>query len=357
MNIKENHLHIEGANIKPSTYKEIVEKAKKIYKQSPKKRKTFQEITKKDPLKLNLTNKQEKFTFQKFLEKLYIAKLCLSSTPKIAKKFCQEALEYHQKSLSTIGITPSIPSYFPHINKLEWYEATTSAINQTFQNKENTTLVIETKRSNLKNKVYLQNIEFIKYLNRNLNKNIRIAIGLCGDAKRNPLSTTKIQKHYQNYIKKSLNINPNIKIQVHELEQKNPPEIAEKEINFLFKFFNKNEIYQVNWIHMCHLVEISKTFSPSKIKEILTSIKDRNDKIIISPTSNKILNNPFLLKDKNIVKQILKKDIKLSLGTDDPAIFGIKTIEEEYQNLKKVLQENGYNKTTIEKILYKIKSN
>jgi hypothetical protein len=362
------HSHLEGTHLNRRVLENLVEKSLKVFNEDQEKKEKFIEVTGIEPKALNkllgeLYNQDGKydinlsFSFDEFLKKLYLAKLCLSSSEQNAYNYVKAAVrrETQKKPMSTIGISPSVPLDFPHLNKQKWTDLVIKAIKESVREPKQTTVILETLRYRLLDKSYLNSLEFLKQLKVAIPE-LNVAIGLSHDAEKYPLNTSLIQENYRDYLTKSLEIDASIQVHVHELEQvaKNKPL---EEFNFLLDLFDELGIYGVSWIHMSYLNPAKGVVSEDQAISYLKRLENRQDRIIMNPTSNMLLVRENVLNNKAIIDFIIEKDMNITLGTDDSLAFGISDINDEYSRLREYLLENGFKYEVVRKLIKLAKTN
>src|SRR3990170_2699731 len=111
----DSHMHIEGVNTYTFNFLEKLNKSIMVFNRDPKLKNNLEGVTNKrlssivnSYLNALYTYKEERFSFQEFLTKLYCTKIVLASKPHFARKFIRETLnEYFNKFISVrLGITP-----------------------------------------------------------------------------------------------------------------------------------------------------------------------------------------------------------------------------------------------------------
>lgn len=360
--LKDTHLHIEGIDLSTPTVASIVHNSIDEIKKDKEKALRFHKVTGTNVDHIAIHNnhnlppdaQSEPFSFDKFLQQLHLAKCCLCSSEKNAFRFMREALRVIacKTPTFTISIVPSIPSDFPYLDQKLWFKGVIQEIKEsTSDNLSNIppTIVIETKRQHLPNDIYLENLKFLKLL-KDKCPNINIAIGLCDNASRFPLSTQAIQKKYMDYVNRARAIDPDIQIQVHEMEQyceKDPL----KEIHFLMDFFDKSEIRNVEWIHLSYLNPSAKVVTKIETRKLLDRMHERKDRIIVCYSSNKCLNTPCVLDCPMIFDYLINEKIEFALGTDNPFPFKVEGIHSEFDTVKDHLLELDYKYADVQKLM------
>ncbi|MCB0749586.1 MAG: hypothetical protein KDC90_19160, partial [Ignavibacteriae bacterium] len=123
---QDTHLHLEGTNLKKVKYMELFEQAAKYIHKDRDLRHRLEKVTNSkieqiiDEFLASFHTEAdiEKFSFTDFLSQMYSTKIILSSKYSLINKFVRMVLdEYYNKYWNVrLGITPSIPVDFPHLN-------------------------------------------------------------------------------------------------------------------------------------------------------------------------------------------------------------------------------------------------
>lgn len=353
----DRHIHAEGALINKKIFRNLAKNSIRQISSNPIKTDAFTKITGKKPcglLKRSPLQNETNFSFEQFLKKLFITKAILCSSNENAFEYINNIIKtllIKNSGNYTLGITPTIPIDFPYLNCDEWFKSIIRAIEINLPSSPNhpkPVIVIETKRQHLLNGYYKNNLNFLKILTNRLQDKIEITIGLGDDASKTPLTTKNILNTYEQYILQAKEVNPKIKIQLHQLEQSScPTNILADEFNKVFSLLKRQNITGVTWIHMGNLPKIPNYLS--KLSQLIS----RRDKIVICYSSNLCLKNDFLLDDRNIFNFILQNKIRsISLGTDDPLVFNTSTIRAERVKIKKhLINDMNYPINDVKKVM------
>ncbi len=358
--MKEHHLHIEGAVIDVEIKRKLALRAAVTVDSNYESKQNFVKLTSINPREALLTLDRQTttpFSFEQFLQKLYLTKLLLCSSSEIASAFVREVLKNEIDKAGgsfTAGLTPTIPSDFPHLNRKEWNSSIVNAIHDAVKKTSSKpTIVLETKRQHLLNGYYKQTLEFLTTLTKEIGQKANIAIGLGDNAAKTPLTNRHILEQYSSYIREAKEIHSGVQIQIHQLEQSScPTKCLKDEFEKVLSLFRENNYRNITWIHMGNLHKIA---SPM---ENLKQIADRGDKIVICYSSNKYLQNDFLLDDKDVFSYITKNQpTNIMLGTDDPLVFNTTSVQTELKKIEAHLLKIGRNKEDVKTVTKLLENN
>lgn len=336
------HYHVEGSTLGTPEMIRVIDDSIKEIASSETKSINYKKMTGRDVMdirsgfvkRLVHNNAEENsFTFDEFLSKLFTSKACLCSSEENAGRFMSRAIKtlISVTPSFTIGLTPSIPHDFPYINRKKWNSEICNAFKNTIaENKHfsvKPTFVLETKRFHLLTDVYKQNLELIQELKKRVPQ-VQLALGLADDAVKTPLTMPEAQKGFEDYILSAREIDPEIQVQIHTLEQHGVPDHV-GELNYLIDFFDKNNILGVTWIHLCFLNTLAGQVTKAQAEKFFEAFARRNDRIISCYSSNKCLGGPYILDDELALTYLLSERINWTIGADDPFAFGVSGIKEE----------------------------
>lgn len=367
----DNHIHIEGADLKQIDFLELFESSAKIANRNPDIKKQIELVTGRtlesivDNFVTSVTNNEDSgiFSFQEFLTKMFSTKVVLLSNYKLVEKFIYKTLSnyFNKYWFVRLGIVPSLPIDFPHLESRKWNAAVYTAIDNVIsENKgRKIELVIETKRQHLDaaingEEIYKNNLRFLEDIYNQGNTHLDFSISICDDATLHPLFNNKRFDNFSKYLD-AVNQYKGVSVSIHMLETLPDLNLVDKNLRTVVKenpdyelqtvldLLNKKNIIGVTFIHMCNIFSGVPTHTKARnkkdnekvkrgLKNMQTLIK-RNDRIVVCYSSNKHFKNPFLLDYPEAVELLITGKINISLGTDDPGPFKIVDITDEMEKV------------------------
>lgn len=367
----DNHIHLEGVDLKEIDFIELFVDSAKVANRNTHIKKQIELVTNMkletivDDFLSSISDEgeDETFSFNRFLTKMYATKLVLASNYKLAEKFVYKTLKnYFSKYwFIRLSIVPSLPIDFPHLDPKRWNTAIIRALESALDenNGSKMELVVETKRQHLSEKangsyIYQHNFRFLEELESRDNADIQLSISICDDASLYPLFESTRLAQFEDYLD-TLKQHNSVTLSIHMLETLPNLKVVSRqhkqilksqptyELTVVLDLLKKKKISGVTFIHMCNLfagAPISKADRTEEDKLLvkmgmshLRQIIRRQDKIVLCYSSNKHLQNPFLLEYPEIIKSLLNGEINITLGTDDPGPFKVLDVAAEMRNL------------------------
>lgn len=368
------HVHLEGSDLRRVDFVDLFESSVKVINREDSTKLNLEKITNQkledivDNFVAHLSNEDpDKFSFQEFLTKMYSTKIILSSNYLYPKEFLKKVLKsyFNKYNRIRLGVTPSIPIDFPHLQKRRWSNTIYHALEEALDNSKNkeVELVLETKRQHLDQKtegsfVFESNLEFLQNLYERGHSRISFSLSVCDDASMYPLFNNKRFENFEKYIDIISDYN-DISLSLHMLETL--PDLANVDKN-LVNTIKKNPLYELelvldllgrkgfrgtNWVHMSNIFEGIEYRSHDRASRdnkklqrgirYLETMIERNDRIVVCFSSNEALKNPVMLFYPEVLELLLTGRLNIVLGTDDPGPFKVKDVTEELGKIAQAL--------------------
>jgi hypothetical protein len=357
---QDGHIHIEGLDLNQKIFKQLIANARTFCIENLKYKAQLLAQTNQQFISSLVQNRtympredSPTLTFGKFLSSLFTAKAVLSSTYDNTQNFIELACQQLFRSVEGIrlGITPTLPYYFDHLRPSCWFDSIVDGLCKVhgLYHKRYLEIVLETKREDLCSlffEDYIQNIQkFIKDVNQKL-PTVRVSLSISGNEAKYPLSEKLILDRFEKYLEILAKFS-NVSVSLHTLEAVSKQlQNRTLELDTLLEVLDQKNIFGVNFIHISNLYT-----DQDRAIQYLHKLKNRDDRIIICPSSNRKLGNPLLLQNPHFIESVLDLDLNVILGSDDPNVFGIESVFSEIWVLKKLFKRERLETKLQNKIL------